>query len=233
MNRRQLFMPVAALTAAFAFAACGGSTATSAPTGAGATGAVKTAAAGATPTAAATSGVVPTVGPGGSVAVPTFAPDNDLAAKFPASIDGSPVSDVTTALFVDVMRGFGAKDTDVQAIVAAFNTFGVDFGKVSFGSASYEVDDDTVQLTALRTPGGDANKIIQNYSLLAGVFNTAPGATAEPVPALTQSNIGGKNITLATDQDGNVTFLYVSGDTLFSWDGTTDAQNTKIAAALP
>ena len=52
-------------------------------------------------------------------------------------------------------------------------------------------------------------------------------------PTLTPSNLGGKNVTLSTNSDGTVTYLYASGDTLFQITDANDDQAGKVVAALP
>jgi hypothetical protein len=239
-------MPALALSAAVVFAGCGGGSATIAPTGAAVTPAAVTPAAGTlaavtpaavtpaavTPAAVTPAAVTPVAGTpvaGTPAAPPSFTPDFTLAAKFPAAIDGQPVTNVQTALYIDFLRQFGSTADEVQKAIDVFSAMGLDFTRMSFGSGSATVDGTSVGLIALRTPDADANKIVQNYALIAGALDASP----PPAPTMTQLSIGGKNVTRAVDSAGKATVLYVTGDTLFLIQDTTDSQTTKILQALP
>ena len=94
-------------------------------------------------------------------------------------------------------------------------------------AAHATVDGEDVEMTAFRTPGADANAMVQYLSLLAAQSGTAIN------PGNVQStNIGGKNVFAWTDSDGSRSFAYPSGDTLIFFDGVTDAQAAKILSAL-
>jgi len=237
VNRRSLSIPAAALSAVLLLAACGGSSATTAPSVGGVTPTTAAAKTAALPT----SGAVPTVAPTeaqptspdatqGPVSAPSFAADNGLAAKFPTMIDGQPVTQVQTAIFADVLQQTGgSSDVNIQTLTQTLAGIGIDFSNMSFGSAQATVDGESVAITALRTPNTDATKIIQNYGLIVTAFGSAP----ETMPTMSPSTISGKNVTLATDSDGTTTVLYVTGDTLFILQNMTDSQTAKVVAALP
>lgn len=251
VNRRQLLMPAAVLSGAVLLAACGGSSATTSPTGAASAPVVATPAAGtsaaATPAAVPPTAVTPVAAtpaeatpvtappiavtpiPGTTFAPPSLTPDPVLAAKFPATIDGQPVTGVQTGLYSDILQQFSSSPEEFQKATAMFASIGIDFNRMSFGAATGTVDGTTVALVALRTPDTDANKIVQNYALIAGGLDPSP----PPAPTMTQSNIGGKNVTLAVDSEGKTSVLYVTGDTLFLLTGNTDSQTAKILQALP
>src|SRR5690349_15377043 len=151
MNRLRLPIVAATLVGASVLAACGGGSATPsakpatqpAATAPSAAGASPTTAGGGstlTPTApAATSGAQASEGALPSFAIPSFAvpsfnPDNDLAAKFPKTIDGQPVTNVQTYLFVDLL-GFGGGNQDkIQQLAQSLAGFGIDLNKLSGGS---------------------------------------------------------------------------------------------------
>lgn len=242
MKRRLLLMPAAVLSAALLFAACGGNSATTTPTGAASIPAAATLVGG-TPAAAATpaaetpiaatpagaTAVADTPIPGTTVAPPSLTPDPVLAAKFPATIDGQPVTNVRTGLYLDILTQFGTTAEEFQKATAMFASIGIDFSRLSFGTASGTVDGSSVALEALRTPDSDANKIVQNYGLITGGLDPSP----PPAPTLTQSNIGGKNVTIAVTSGGSKSVLYVTGDTLFLIPEYTDSQTAKILQALP
>jgi hypothetical protein len=168
-----------------------------------------------------------------SFEIPSFAPDTDLAAKFPQTVDGQPVTDVQTLFYVDLLRLQQTPDSQIEAVRQAFAPFGINLDTVSDGSARATVDGENVRLNALRAAGADASNVIAHFSEIGAALNTALG---QPVPSSaptqTQANVGGKNVTLSTDADGTVTYLYPSGDTIWIISDVTDSQAAKIMAAL-
>jgi len=254
MNRRRL--PIVAATlfgGAMLAAACSGASATqtpghtvSAPTvaaptvpAAGGSPSVEspsaTLAAPTAPSGAGTSPAATEPGAGGSFALPSFASDSELAAKFPTTIDGQPVSNVQTYLFVDILKFAGQTDAQLQQLRQSLQSFGIDLDKLSAGSGDATVDGSDVQLSALRAPGSNATDIVTHYVDIQAAVTAATGqpAPSQAPPTFTPATIGGKNVSVATDADGNKTYLYPSGDTLWSIDNVTDAQAAKIIAALP
>ena len=236
MNRRLLLMPAAVLSGAVLLVSCGGNSATTAPIGATSVPAGATPVA-TTPAPTTTAAVTPAVTtadvatpiPGTSLAPPSLTPDPVLASKFPATIDGQPVTGVQTGLYSDIIRQFGGTDAEFQKAVAMFASIGIDFNRMSFGTASGTVDGEAVQLEALRTPDTDANKIVQNYAMMVGGLDASP----PPPPTMSQSTISGKNVAVAVSSEGDTAVLYATGDTLFLLQGTTDSQTAKILQALP
>jgi len=251
VNRRLLLMPIAVLSGAVLLGSCGGNSANTSPTGAASVPAAATLVAGtpgaatlvagtpvaATPapttpaavTPAVTTTDVPTPVPGTTVAPPSLTPDAVLASRFPATIDGQPVTGVITGLYSDILQQFGGTAEEFQKATAMFASIGIDFSKMSFGTASGTVDGTAVQLEALRTPDTDAMKIVQNYALMVGGLDASP----PPPPTMSQSTISGKNVAVAVSSSGDTSVLYATGDTLFLIQGTTDSQTAKILQALP
>ncbi len=168
-----------------------------------------------------------------SFEIPSFAPDADLVAKFPATIDGQPVTNVQTFLFIDVLRFEGETDQQIQALTQVFSQFGMDVTTLSAGTADATVDGSDVRLSAFRAPGANADEIVANYNELAAALDVALGQPApSAAPTMTQTNLGGKNVTISTDADGTVTYLYASGDTLWSLSDVTEDQVAKVFSAL-
>jgi hypothetical protein len=157
---------------------------------------------------------------------PTPAPDADLLAHFPATIDGQPLTDVTAVRWLYLMCAFGGQATVDQMMAEASGGF--NFATMSFGEATATVDGSEVKLNAFRTPGNDANTLIQSLTLLAA----QSGTTINPGD-VTASNVAGKSVFVWTDTDGNKSYAYPSGDTLIMFDSVTDSQATKILTALP
>src|SRR5688500_4701526 len=163
-----------------------------------------------TPRAAATSTTTSATQPPltiPSIAIPSFSSDTDLAARFPTVIGGQPVSTPTTVRFGEFLQAFVEDQSQLQAFAARLNEVGLDLNSMSFGTANVTVNDETVQIQALRTAGADAGRFLQAFEAFSDLFNPD-----DPLPTLTQATIGGKNVTLATDEDGDVTYLFVSGD---------------------
>jgi hypothetical protein len=239
MNRLRLPIVAATLVGASVLAACGGGSATPTPAAqtvtptaaAPSTGAGSTVA----PTAAqASAGAGSSQGAEPSFALPSFASDNDLAAEFPKTIDGQPVSKVQTLLFIDMLNFAQQSATQVQQLRQSLSSFGIDLNKLSFGSADATVGGEDVQLQALRAPGADASQIVAHYSEIGAAFNEALGNPQPSTPpTISQTSVGGKNVTLSTDADGTKTYVYPSGDTIWIMANMTDAQAATILGALP
>jgi hypothetical protein len=158
---------------------------------------------------------------------PSFPSDPTLEAHFPASIDGSDASNVTSESWLGLVCMFGGG----AGLVAAEGQLGsgIDWTTVTFGSADYTVDGDDITLTAFRTPGADANTIVQSLTQLA-LLSGGGGING----SVSNSNIGGKNVFVFTDStDGSKSYAYASGDTLIYTDTLTDDEAQKVFSALP
>lgn len=166
---------------------------------------------------------VPTFGIG---TAPSFPPDEVAEGHFPATIDGQPVTDVKSQQCLYFLCYLGGQASFEQA---ANQAGGVNLATSSFAQAKATVDGERVNLAAWRTPGADANALVQYLSLLA-----AQSGTDITVTNVQQTNIAGKNVYTWTDSDGGTNgFAYPSGDTLIHFGGVTDSQATKILTALP
>jgi hypothetical protein len=158
---------------------------------------------------------------------PSFAQDTDLNAKFPAQIDGQPVEGVQSGYYLAFLCAIGD-----QAQIARFAAAlpGTNLAGLSFGSGRATIGGETVSISAFRLPGGDANQIIQHFAEFAVAIGADPSSLTGNTS--TPATIGGKNAYIFTDQDGDVTYVYPSGDTVWSTTGTQE-QADKIFAALP
>jgi hypothetical protein len=158
---------------------------------------------------------------------PSFPNDPQLETHFPASIDGSDASNVTSLSFLGMMCGLPGGAGGIAAMTGQIGA-GIDWTTVTFGSADYTVDGDDITLSAFRTPGSDSNAIVQSLGQLAA-FSGA-GITG----SVSTSSIGGKNVFVFTDStDGSKSYAYPSGDTLIYTDTVTDDEAQKIFSALP
>jgi hypothetical protein len=218
--RRTLFMALAAGLVAIVAACGGGTAATQAPGVPGATtGPVVN------PPAGNLCAGMPTFNP--QAPFPSFPADEALKAKFPAEIDGNPVTDVNSSYFIQFLCVFG----DADAIGRFSQAFGNNATALSIGTGDVEIDGDSVTISAFRLAGGDANQMLQHLPELAQAIGADPAQFANTTTS--QTNIGGKTITVLTDEDGDVTYLYPSGDTIWSIDGDTSPDaSAKIFATL-
>ena len=250
MNRLRLPIVAATLVGASVLAACGGGSATPTPAAQTTKPTSAPSAAAPSPSTGAGSSVTPTAaqssaGAGSSqggepsfalpsFALPSFASDNDLAAEFPKTIDGQPVTKVQTLLFIDMLNFSGQSAAQVQQLRDSLSSFGIDLNRLSFGSGDATVGGEDVQFQALRAPGADASQIVAHYNDIATAFNAALGNPQPSTPpTFSQTSLGGKNVTLSTDADGAKTYVYPTGDTLWILANMTDAQASTILGALP
>ena len=192
--------------------------------------------AGATSGPAGTSSVTPgasSVAPGTSIQPgPSFAGDPELAAKFPKQVDGQPVTNVTTARFIDFISAFvttpsadASTKAEIDAMRQTLSAIGIDLNTIVFGYGTATVNGSSVGIQALRIPGQDANKLIQNYLLFS---SSNQGDT------LSKETIGGKNVTVVRSSTGFASaWLYATGD--IAWEVSTSSQDEAAAvfAALP
>jgi hypothetical protein len=157
---------------------------------------------------------------------PSFPPDAVAESHFPATIDGQPVTDVHSQQWLYFLCYLGGQASFEQA---AGQSGGVNMATSSFAQATATVDGEEVDLTAWRTPGTDANALVQYLALLA-----AQSGADITVANVQQTTIANKAVYTWTNPDDNSkSFAYPSGDTLVFFDGVTDSQANKILAALP
>lgn len=161
--------------------------------------------------------------------VPSFAPDLDLEARFPTQIDGQPVTELQSVRWVELICLYGGQAGVDQFKADLPGGGSLNFATLTFASAVATVDGDDVQLSAFRTPGLDANVMVQAFAQLAGAISGETTVTG----TLSNVTLGGKNVSVWTDEDGTINYLYASGDVLFGVSDVTDSQANKIFAALP
>jgi hypothetical protein len=156
--------------------------------------------------------------------IPSFAPDTTLESAFPDTIDGEPVSDVTSGSFLALLQAIETDQALIDQYVAAIQGLGVNPALVSFASASATVDDETHQLQALRVPGGSAGPVVDVLTRID---------PEEVPPTITQGSLGGKQVVIATDEDGDVDWFYINGEIAWFLSGMEEPQAEVILAALP
>ncbi|HEY7024029.1 MAG TPA: hypothetical protein VH371_03615 [Candidatus Limnocylindrales bacterium] len=163
-----------------------------------------------------------------SFSIPSYDANADpaLAAKFPTTINGAPVTDLTTVNFVQFFSAFSQTDPNSQAqmqqLVTVLQNGGIDPTTLAFGNAEVEIDSNAEQIAAFHTPGASGATLLNLFPQLAALE-----ADNETQPTIAQANVGGKTVTTVDDGSGSIDYLYPSGDIL--WDVSTDNPN---AAAL-
>ena len=182
---------------------------------------------------------LPTLPPLGSFAIPSFAfpsfaipsfntnGDPDLAAKFPTTIGGQPVTNVQTFRLMDLFTSFGETEA-AQTFSQAMTALGVDPNTVTTGSGDATVNGNSDTITAFRAPGVSASQFLTALPQIAQALDPT-----QAQPTVGSANIGGKTVTTFTDPtDGSVTYYYPSGDIIWSAQSSDPADVAVILAAL-
>jgi hypothetical protein len=172
--------------------------------------------------------------PIGSSALPSFAipsfntsGDPQLAAKFPTTIAGQPVTGVQTFRLMDLFNAFGQTEQS-QTFSQAMVALGVDPNTVTTGSAQATVNNNNDSIEAFRAPGVSASQFLSVLPQVAVALDPT-----QSQPTVGQTNIGGKTVTTFTDPtDGSITYYYPSGDIIWSTNATDPADVAVILAAL-
>ena len=170
-------------------------------------------------------------GLGGSFAIPSFNTNADpaLAAMFPQTIGGQPVTSVQTYSYAEFLALLASGDpTTAQAIESTLTSAGVDPTTLTFGTADATVNQDNLHISAVHTPGVDATRILNVFPQLQQVSN--PGASP---PTVEQANIGGKSVAKVTDSTGSITYAYTKNDVLWTFGASDDTEAATVLQALP
>jgi len=159
---------------------------------------------------------------------PSFRTDAELNAKFPTSIGGQPVTEVESQYWIDFLCYYPNNGTAIGKFVSVFGT---NLSGVTFGSGHVELDGNDITIQALRVGGGDAGQVMQHI----GDFLLALGADPATVQGMQTSttSLGGKNVTVVTNENGDTSYVYASGDTAWSLNDVTPEEAGTIFAALP
>jgi hypothetical protein len=188
MPSRLLSRALALVAAGATFiAACGGGTATTAPT----------------PTVApATQGAIQIPGssglPGFSFALPSgFNADKDLEALLPNTIAGETVTKLSVT--GDSFMGLGQSTDDLQKVLTQFNKTPSDLSVAVGGTTK-------ASIIAFKIKGIDANQM----------FTAFASAQGNDVGTVTDVTIAGKSAKKVVDPEGTVLYLYATGDALIT-----------------
>ena len=205
---------VLALVAAGAtfIAACGGSSATTAPTPTTAP----------LPTQGAVATEVPGASglPGFSFALPSgFHADADLEGLLPDTIAGETVTKLS--MTGDSFMGAGMASGDLQTVLTQLGKTPADLS-VAVGGTS------KASIIAFRIKGVDGNRIFDSFVATAG---------SQDVGQVSDVNIAGKAAKKVVQTDGTTLYLYATGDTILTvtdiGGGLTDALLQQIFQQLP
>jgi hypothetical protein len=158
---------------------------------------------------------------------PSFAQDDTLNSRFPTQVDGQPVTSISSAYWVQTACYYGG-GASLSGLATVFPAGTVP--QISTGSAQVELDDETVYISAFRFPGADPNLIFSHLAEFAAALGGDPADAADST--VTMANLGGKNVYVITDPDGDVSYHYVSGDTVWTVDANTEATAGKVFAAI-
>lgn len=189
-----------------------GSSATSAP------GAAATAA----PTVATVATAQPSAPSVGGLAIPSFAGDPDLAAKFPKTVAGKPVTNITTARFVDFMTAFQVPQAEIDKDRADFAAIGVNLDTLILGLGQATVGTSMVQIQATRAPGMDAVQLLPVAAKLS---------EQNPTDKVTTETVGGKSASVIRDEGGYASlWLYAKDDII--WQVNTSSKDVADAVFM-
>ena len=163
-----------------------------------------------------------------SFAIPSFNTNGDpaLAAKFPTTINGAPVTNVSTVNFVAFYQAFAGTDPETQAnvqkLVTILQNGGIDPTTFVFGNASVDLDTGTEQIEAFHVPGSSGATLLGLFPQFAAISNND-----ETPPVIGTANVGGKTVTTVDDGTDQLDYLYPSGDVL--WEVSTSSPDAAAA----
>ena len=155
--------------------------------------------------------------------------DETLESRFPTLIDGSPISDLASARWLETLCIMGGPAS--VASVGQKLPSGLDVNDMRVASGIALVDGRAVTLVAFRLPGHQGSELVPAVGVLSGGVAAGSPRFGDN---LTTTTIAGKAVTSWTDpQTGGQSYLYPTGDTLFVVGPIDSSQADKIFAALP
>ena len=156
----------------------------------------------------------------GGAEPPATADVKALVGGMPKTVDGEPVRDPKA---YPAMQVLCSGPDDGNTLVQAFaQQFGLDLRTVVIGRFGVTVDKYATLVEVIRAPGQDGNAILPAFAILGVAFDPA---------SATPTNVGGKDVTYMKDGDTRH-YLYVDGDTIWTFTLQTDAQAAKLLAKL-
>jgi hypothetical protein len=180
---------------------------------------------------------IPATGP--CAGIPQYPPDKppgslvltadaSLEAKFPTTIDGQPVTGLASAKYVETLCALGG-DASILAAERGLAP-GIDLTDMRVASGDVVVDGQPVTIYALQAPGHTGDELLSATDVLSESVAGNEAITED----LVQTTAGGRSVWRFTNAaDGSVSYLYSSGDTMFTVEDATQSQADKVIAALP
>jgi hypothetical protein len=145
----------------------------------------------------------------------------ELADLLPTEVNGIPIEYESFT----GMAGLGEMTDEEQAFI---DRLGVDPSQVVFASGiggDFASEDGFILITATKVPGVDTNTLRSEF---ISVIETESEATAE------ERTIGGKTVTaFVSEEEGDIGFVYVNGDVVFSVYGLPESLSEEAIAQLP
>lgn len=148
--------------------------------------------------------------------------DPDLAARFPDTVGGQPLS--VQSFRGDVFMQAGGSDPSFDAFL---DSVGAELDDVSVAFGSSASAESPLTVGAFRILGASEDDLEREF--------IAASEDAGDVSDLEQTSIGGKDVWSASDPSGTAgmsVFIYTKDDTLYFLTGTEE-QVAEILAALP
>jgi hypothetical protein len=156
----------------------------------------------------------------GGAQPPATADVKALVGGMPKTVDGEPVRDPKA---YPAMQVLCSGPDDGNALVQAFaQQFGLDLRTVVIGRFGVTVDKYATLVEVIRAPGQNGDVILAAFAVLGVAFDPA---------SATPANVGGKDVMYMQDGDRKH-YLYVEGDTIWTFTLQTDAQAAKLLAKL-
>jgi hypothetical protein len=148
--------------------------------------------------------------------------DPDLAARFPDTVGGQPLS--VQSFRGDVFMQAGGSDPSFEAFL---DSVGAELDDVSVAFGSSMSAENPLTVGAFRILGASEDDLEREF--------IAASEESGDVSGLTQSSVAGKDVWSATDPSGTAgmsVFIYTKDDTLYFLTGNEE-QVAEILSALP
>ena len=161
---------------------------------------------------------------GSALALPSFDLDGDpdLAARFPDTVGGQPLT--IQSMRGDQMEAFGGTDPTFQEFL---DSVGAELSDVSFAFGAVMSADDPFSVGAFRVLGASQEDLEREF--------VAASEDAGDISGLEDASVGGKDVLTGVDPSGDSTmqfYLYTKDDTLYFLTGSEE-QATEVLEALP
>lgn len=154
-----------------------------------------------------------TLDPGFSFQMPSFTADLELEALLPNEIGGEAVD--KGSMSGGDLIGDGTGTENIQAILTQFGKTPADLS-VAFGDAA------GVNFLIYRVRGIDANALFQAFLTIVNTDGTT----------VSDANVGGKSVKKLLTANGETSYIYASGDVLFTVEADADTAPALLDEAF-